>query len=249
MQLFLAVMFFTGLVLAVEITERRRSEERTLQAEQDRRRTEETAIQLAEAERRSITQDTHDIVGHGLNVMLLQLGAARRVLDHDPEMARELLASTEVVGRQACSDLDVALAVLGQDHPHDAGQGLHQLPELVSVLRGAGLHVDMHFEGERGEVSTLADWSAYRILREALTNVLKHAPGAAATAIIRFDQHALSLSVVDDGGGSSSHGPWRQGRGIVGMRQRATALGGTLDVGANPGGGHTVTATIPITWL
>jgi signal transduction histidine kinase len=247
MQLLLAVMLVTGLILAVEISERRRSEQRTLEAERDRVSSEEAALQLAEAERRSITQDTHDIVGHGLNVIMLQLGAARRVLANDPDMVRELLSSSEAIGRQACEDLDVALAVVGHKQPGTTHQGLDQLPELVKVLRDAGLHVDLNVEGERNGTSTLVDWSAYRIVREALTNVLKHAPGASATATIRFDEPGLCVSVVDDGNKKDGNGSltWQAGRGIVGMRERAAAVGGTLDVGRNPNGGFHVVALLP----
>jgi signal transduction histidine kinase len=235
LELFLGVTFFTGLVLAVEIAERRRSEERT-----------QAAIRLVEAERHSITQDTHDIVGHGLNAMLLQVGAARRVLNDDPAKARELLTRTEELGRRAFDDLDVALAIVGDGQtPPPDGHGLEELPELVSVLRGATLVIDLRVEGPRGELPTLVDWSAYGIVREALTNVLKHAPGAGVTVTVRFADDAIHLSVVDDGGPKGGDRSHRNGRGIVGMRERAVALGGTLDVGPNPGGGFTVTSTLP----
>jgi signal transduction histidine kinase len=244
LQLFLGVTFLTGLVLAVEIAERRRSEHRTLEAQRQLAMSEEAALKLAESERASIVRDTHDIVGHGLNAMLLQLGAARRVFDTDPAMARDLVASTEAIGRAACDDLDVALALVGTG-PGAAGKGLEQLPELVSVLRRAGLSVDFGVEGTRVEVPTLVDWSAYCIAQEALTNVLKHAPDAHAKVTVRFDDHALHLSIVDDGGANGGHCQFAAGRGIIGMRERAAAVGGTLAVGPNGGPGFTVTSTLP----
>jgi signal transduction histidine kinase len=247
LQVFLALTLLTMLVLAAEVVERRRGQDLARRAEVARARSEEAAVKLAEAERHSITQDTHDIVGHGLSVMLLQLGAVRRVLDSDPGTARELVASAESIGRKACDDLDVSLGLVGPEQARATGQGLEQLPELVNTLRDAGLRVDLRTEGERGEISTLVDWSAYRIVREALTNVLKHAPAASATVTIRYDEHALSLSVVDDGSGRDPDGSCMDGRGIIGMRERAAVLGGTLDVGPNPGRGFTVAATLPLT--
>jgi len=246
LQLFLGVTFLAGLVLAAEIAERRRSELLALDVQRQLERSEEAAVKLAEAERQSIVGDTHDIVGHGLNAMLLQLGAARRVLEDDPALARELLESTEAIGRTACEDLDIALALVGNEQAEPSGQGLRQLPELVTVLRRAGLPVELRVEGERGPISTLVDWSAYRIVREALTNVLKHAPGASTTVTVRFGDDTVHVSVVDDGRGTRQDDrSVRAGRGIIGMRERATAVDGTLDVGPNPAGGFTVAATLP----
>jgi signal transduction histidine kinase len=245
LQLFLGVTFLTGLVLATEIAERRRSEQRALEAQRQLASSEEAAIRLAEAERQSIMGDTHDIVGHGLNAMLLQVGAARRVLDDDPAMARELLASTEAIGRTACDDLDVALVLVGDEQARAPGRGLEQLPELVSMLRRAGLRVELRIEGERGEISTLVDWSAYRIVREALTNVLKHAPGASTTVTVRFGGDTVHLSVVNDGRATEGAPSLGTGRGIIGMRERVAAVGGKLDVGPQPGGGFTVASTLP----
>src|SRR5262249_39980119 len=155
-------------------------------------------------ERHSITMDTHDIVGHGLSVMLLQLGAVRQVLHNDLQLACELLSSAEAIGRRACEDLESSLALAGQGPVLVPGRGLDELPELVSQLRAAGLDLDVRSEGERGEISTLLDWSVYRIVQEALTNVLKHARGASATVTVRFEPEEVHVSVVDDGDGSGN---------------------------------------------
>jgi signal transduction histidine kinase len=245
LQAYLGVTLLTVLILAAEVAERRRGEHLARRAEVERAQSEEAAVKLAEAERHSITQDTHDIVGHGLNVMLLQLGAVRQVLDSDPELARELVTSVEAIGRKACHDLDVALALVGQAPVLVPGRGLRELPELVGMLRDSGLDVDLVIEGERGDVSTLADWSAYRIVQEALTNVLKHAPGAKATVTVRFHHDEILLSVVDNGGPTSGGAAAEEGRGIIGMRERAGALGGTVDIGPAPGRGYAVVAKLP----
>jgi signal transduction histidine kinase len=176
--------------------------------------------------------------------MLLQLGAARRVIHDDTQLACELLSSAEAIGRRACEDLEASLALAGQGPVLVPGRGLDELPELVSHLRATGLDVDVRSEGERGEISTLLDWSIYRIVQEALTNVLKHAPGTSATVTVRFAPKAVHLSVVDDGQ-ASGNGPHDEGRGIIGMRERAAALGGTLHASPLSGGGFAVVASFP----
>jgi len=246
LQLRIGVIFLTALFLAVEIAERRRSEQVTLETQRQLAAS-ERVVQLAEAERDRIIHDTHDIVGHGLTAMLLQIGAARRILDRDLAMARQLLASSEVIGRHACDDLDIALDLDEGRHAAAPRSGLERLPELVAGLRDAKLPVDLRVEGERGDLSTLVDWSAYRIVQEALTNVLKHAPGASILVTVRFGDTAIHLSVIDDGGTEKIDRTERDKHGTISMRERATALGGTIRMGPNPGGGFTVAATLPRT--
>jgi signal transduction histidine kinase len=246
LQVYLGVTLLTVLILAAEVAERRRVEHLAWRAELERVRSEETAVRLAEAERRSITHDTHDIVGHGLNVVLLQLGAVRRVIDSDPALARELVESAEEIGRRACDDLDVALALARQEPVLKPGLGLAALPELVDALRRGGLRVDLSIEGEVDEIPTLVDWSAYRIVREALTNVAKHAPGATTAVLVHRGTNDMRVSVTDDGGGATGQGLGTDGAGVIGMRERAVALGGTLDAGPLDGGGFAVVATLPV---
>jgi signal transduction histidine kinase len=246
LQLRIGVIILTGLFLAVEIAERRRSEHMTLEAQRQLAAS-ERAVQLAEAERDRIIHDAHDIVGHGLNAMLLQIGAARLMLDHDLAEAARLLTSSELVGRRACDDLDIALDLDRGGNATRPGSGLERLPELVAGLRDAKLPVDLRIEGERGELSTLVDWSAYRILQEALTNVLKHAPGAKTVVTVRFGDSAIDLTVADDGGTTKTDRTERDRHGTIGMRERAAALDGTLQVGPNREGGFTVHAALPKT--
>jgi signal transduction histidine kinase len=204
-------------------------------------------VKIAEAERRSITQDTHDIVGHGLNVMLLQVGAARRLFDSDPGLARELLDSSEMIGRRACKDLDIALAMTTASPDLQPGRGLQNLPELVDAMRSTSMRVQLVTEGQHQEISTLVDWSAYRIVQEALTNVAKHAPGAAVTVTVRYDEDNVWLSVVDDGWSSPSATERRGvGRGIIGMHERAAVLGGELEAGPVKPRGFAVRARLPL---
>jgi signal transduction histidine kinase len=222
------------MVLNVEVAQRRRNE-----------RLARRAIRVADAERHNVAQETHDIVGHGLTAMLLQVGAARQVFAHDPGQAYELLASAEAIGRRACGELDVALATLGEQPAHQRGQGVADLAGLVDVLAAAGLPVMLDVDGDFHDVPTLVDWSAYRIAREALTNIARHAPGASATVTVRGEERELVLSVVDDGGPAGPVVPREEGRGIIGMRERAAALGGTLDASPRAGGGFAVVARLP----
>jgi signal transduction histidine kinase len=238
LQAFLGLTLLTSIVLTGEVAERRRSEER-------RMRSERTAIQVAEAERHSLSQDTHDIVGHGLTAMLLQLGAARQILARDPEQAHELLVSAEAVGRRACQDLEIALASLGTQPVGTPGRGLAALPALIDTLSKAGLRVTLDNDAEGTALPTLVDWSAYRIAQEALTNVARHAPDATTTVRVRAIDNEILLCVVDDGGATTTANARKDGHGIIGMRERAAALGGTLDAGPRSGGGFAVVARLP----
>ena len=245
LQTVIGVTLLTGMVLAAQIAERRRSDDLARRAELQRVSSEEAAVKLAEAERHSMARDTHDIVGHGLNAILLHAGAARRVLDRDTQLARELLCSIEELGRRACSDLDLALSVAGVAPIRKPGQGLGGLPDLLTMLEAAGLKVTLKTEGEPRAVPTLVDWSAYRIVQEAFTNVLKHAPGASATVTVRFAAADLYLSVVDHGGQTTAAPSRHEGRGIIGIRERATALGGSLRANHTASGGFRVVARLP----
>jgi signal transduction histidine kinase len=238
LQIFLGLTLLTAMVLNIEIGERREKEELA-------RRTQEAAVRVAEAERHSISQDTHDIVGHGLAAMLLQLGAARQVLDGDPRLALDLLTSAETIGRGACQDLEIALSSLGQDPVRSPGLGLAALPNLVDALSEAGLPVTLHVDDMAHDPPTLVDWSAYRLVREALTNVVRHAPGATTTVTVRVHDRDLVVSVVNDEGPEGTTPMRRAGRGIIGMRERAEALGGTLEVDQRRDGGFAVVATLP----
>ena len=111
-------------------------------------------------------------------------------------------------------------------------------------MRQAGVSIDLDMDGcEQIEISTLVDWSAYRIVQEALTNVAKHARGAHASVTVRLDGDDVLLSIVDDGNGSSRPGP--EGRGLIGIRERAGVLGGHIDLGSTKGGGFAVCARLP----
>jgi signal transduction histidine kinase len=249
-QLFLGVTLVASLTMAVEVAERRRAERAERRAEAGLIRAELAVANAADLERRRIAQETHDIVGHALNVMLLQAGAARRVLDNDDlDRSRQLLESLEDVGRHAFSDLDVALGLADDTPDGVANLGLSSVPTLVDVMRRAGMSVDLVIDGEEGRsLSTLVDWSAYRIIQEALTNASKHAPGAHTTVEVRYEADGIVISVVDEGaatvrGRGQTPG---SGRGLIGMRERVAVLGGEIEIGPNGGAGFGVRARLPL---
>lgn len=235
-QLYLAMTLLTALVLCVEVAQRRRAEWILRRADADRIRAELAVHVAAGNERHRIAREMHDIVGHAMNVMLLQAGAARRFISREPERSRELLESLEATGRSAFRDLDSALGIADRTELQPE-RGLSSVPELVETMRDAGLAVELVVDGHgNGELSTLVEWSAYRILQEALTNVAKHAPAARVWVRIRHEPDALFLSVVNDRVATSSRNGQRPGRGLVGMRERVAVLGGHIDVGPSDEG-------------
>jgi signal transduction histidine kinase len=252
-QLYLGATLLSALVLCIEIARRRRAEiilrsteSDRIRAESDRIRAELLAATAAGNERHRIARETHDIIGHALNVILLQAGAARRFLGTDPERSRELLESLEATGREAFGALDIALGI-SEPSPLQPEQGLEAVPDLVQTMRNAGLEIELEWSGPSCNRSTLVEWSAYRILQEALTNVVKHAPSATVTVQIRTAPEALELSVVSrdgtngngaNGNGTNGNGAngERHGRGLIGKRERVAELGGEIDAGPESGG-------------
>jgi signal transduction histidine kinase len=200
-------------------------------------------------ERARIARELHDVVAHSVSVMLVQTGVVRRRLAERPEEAG-LLAEVEDAGRQALAEMRRLLGLLRaeDDEPALAPQpGLANLPALVEQLRETGLNVDLSVEGSVRPVAAGLDLAAYRIVQEALTNVLKHAGGAPACVAVRWRDRELELEVADEGQRSTHSGG--QGHGLVGMRERARLYGGSLDAAPRPEGGFRVYAVLPLDGL
>jgi len=244
-QLFLGVTILVALTLAVEVAERTRAEHALAGAETARIRAEFATSQAAAAERSRIALETHDIVGHALNVMILSGAAARRVLDTDADEAKQLLTTLEEVGRDAFRDLDFALGLADRSPDFVPLQGLADLDQLVGRLARAGMQVDYEIEGSPRPLPRLVDGSAFRIIQESLTNVAKHAADARTHVHVRYAPAALELE-VSDGGGRSKFPKNGNGRGSVGMRERVAVLGGYIEAGPTAGGGYSVTAELPL---
>jgi len=243
-QLFLAVTLLAALAFAVEVAERTRAERVLADAEAARVREELAGLDAVANERRRISREAHDIFGHALNILILSAGAARRVIDSDPRAARELLATSEEVGRDAFRDLDTALGLVDRSPDLSPQSGLADLDELLGRLASAGLGVECNIEGQARLLPRLVAWSAYRIIQESLTNVVKHSPGAHTRIDICFGPSSLRLMIVDDGA-SRVNGDGRNGRGLVGMRERVAVLGGHIETGPAPDRGFRVCVELP----
>jgi signal transduction histidine kinase len=206
-------------------------------------------------ERTRIARELHDVVAHRVSLMTVQAGAAKAVAAQDPEGALRAMSAVEEAGRQALDELRHLLGVLRPETDLDGlgpQPGLADLPRLVEQTRGAGLDVSLATDGVVAGLPARVDLFAYRIVQEALTNVLKHAgPGARTEVRLGSDGRGVVIEVLDDGPGATAPpGPdaddaGARGHGIVGMRERARLLGGTLDASPRPGGGFSVVAHLP----
>ena len=200
------------------------------------------------AERARIARELHDLVAHSMGIIVIQSQAAQRVLPHDPAAADEALRAIERSGRQGMAEMRRLLGVLvgGEGEvPHSPQPGVRDLDALVEQVRAAGLDVCVHVDGDPRQLPPGIDLSTYRIVQEALTNVLRHAVATTATLRLRYAPDEVSVEVVDDGT-AATPGDARGGRGLVGMRERVTVFGGRLDTGPLPGGGWRVLATLPL---
>jgi signal transduction histidine kinase len=223
---------------------------RILAAEQERQ-----TARAVEDERARIARELHDVVAHGLSVIVVQAFAERRSLQNtgrevDVESIDATLTSIEKAGRDALVDLRRLLGLLRrtEDPPALTPQpGLAQLDELLATARDAGLEVDVDVTGDRSALPPGLDLTAYRIVQEALTNVLKHANAQRVRVGVAFQRNQLDLEVSDDGD-SVEPGPVTEGggHGLIGMRERAHVFGGTITAGWATGGGWTVHARLPV---
>jgi signal transduction histidine kinase len=218
------------------------------QSEELRRSQERDTHGAIVAERLRIARDLHDVVAHHVSVMGVQAGAARRALDRDQELAREALQTVERTARTAIGELRALLGVLRADEgpaaAHEVSPGLEQLEELVAGARAAGLEVRHGVYGDPRPVPDGVALSAYRVVQEALTNVVKHAGARSAEVRIRYLEHVLEVEVTDDGRGPSRTGTG--GFGLVGMRERVAVHGGELEAGPRRGAGYRVRASLPV---
>jgi signal transduction histidine kinase len=270
----LLVLLPTAAVAVAMRTWRRRagdSAERLLQAQAGH---EAQTRQAVEAERARIASELHDVVTHNVSVMVVQAGAARSVLASSAEQARETqtaveaqtvveaLLAVEASGRTAMGELRHLLGLLapaGDGGPggEEAGPGyeeatlvpqpgLGQLQALVGRVRAAGLAAELIVTGGARPLPPGVDLAAYRVVQEALTNVLKHAAGARAAIRLVYGERELMITVTDDGGPAGYGPPGTGGRGLIGLRERIGLYGGALDAGPRPGGGWRVRASFPL---
>lgn len=216
---------------------------RQLEREQD-----QEARRAVEAERARIARELHDIVAHQVSMMTVQAGAAKTVALNDPETARRSMEAVETAGRQALNELRHLMDVL-RPEAEQAGlspqPGLADIPELVDHVRQAGLDISLELEIDGEALPARVGLSAYRIVQEALTNVLKHAgPDAETRVRLTGDEGRIIVEVTDNGQGATILPS--SGHGLHGMRERAQQLGGHLTAGPLAGGGFRVVADLPV---
>ena len=212
----------------------------------------EAAAHAAELERARIARELHDVISHNVSVMVVQAAAGQDVFDSHPERAREALGAIELTGREALGELRRLLSVV-REPDGDAGgdlrapqPGLGRLPALADQVRSAGLDVRLDLDDPERSLPPGIDLSVFRVVQEALTNVLKHADASAAVVEIRQTGSRLELCVTDDGSGRARDGNGAAGRGVAGMRERVQLLGGRFTAGSRPEGGFAIRASIPL---
>jgi signal transduction histidine kinase len=230
-------------VLAVaELVRLRREQWARRRAEQEAERR-----RRADEERMRIARDLHDVLAHSISVITVQAGVGLALLDSDPEQARAALTTIRGAGKEALGEVRHVLEALRAPGgaPRAPAPGLDRLPELAEQARAAGLAVSTDVAGNAVALPPGVELAAFRIVQEALTNIVRHS--GSRTARVHLGYAARELSVrVDDDGPAQENGPPSGGNGLAGMRERATALGGALDAGPRPGGGFRVHARLPL---
>ena len=215
------------------------------------------AQEVAEAvtsERLRIARELHDMVAHSIGIIAIQAGVGSRVIRTQPAEAREALRAIEATSRETLSGLRRTLVSLRQadrgattseQSPLAPSPGLADVEQLAAATAGAGVRVDVRRSGTQRAVPADIDLSAYRIVQEALTNVVRHAGTGRCRVAIDYGDEELSVEVVDDGRGATGNGS-AHGFGIIGMRERVGLLGGRLTAGPRPEGGFRVAARLPL---
>jgi signal transduction histidine kinase len=228
------------------------------QVAQNRR---DEARRQADAERLRVAHEVHDVVGHGLAAIMMQADIALHLLPKQPEQAEAALTAISRTSRESLDELRATLGAVRRGDDHDdrsPAPGLARLNELVDRTRAVGVPVSVDTTGPLATLPAAVDLTAYRIVQESLTNVLRHAGTATASVTVALTATKLTISISDTGpagnnGATSAAGrggdppsPTRDGHGLAGMKERVSALGGSLTVGPDPQGGFTVTATLPV---
>ena len=214
-----------------------------------RDRAQEDARRQVVEERLRIARELHDVVAHTMATINVQAGSAAHVLSTRPEVAAEALQAIKAASKDGLRELRAILNVLRQADDADPTQpapGLVQLDSLVAGARRSGLEATLRVTGEPVPLPPAADLAAYRIIQESLTNVIRHAGPAAATVTLDYGHRELQIKVADTGLGQPGGAAGQPGHGLAGMRERAAAVGGSVQAGPAPGGGFLVAARLPL---
>jgi signal transduction histidine kinase len=248
-----ALVWFGPLVLAIVAGNvigrlREGSVQLNRRAEELERRGAEEAERVIADERQRIARELHDVIAHNVSIMVVQASAAENVLDADLPAVRAALRNVQTAGREALEEMKLLLGILREDD--EAGgrapvPSLRRLDALLEPLRESGVQVDVQAEGLDRRLPSSVDVSAYRVVQEALTNALRHAPGAAVRVSVRVEQTVVKIEIFNEGNGHMAAGG--QGYGLLGLRERVMLHGGHLHAAPVPEGGFAVRAELPIT--
>ena len=210
---------------------------------------EEVALRQSSEERLRIARELHDIIGHSLGTIAVQAGVGRHLMETDPDKGAEALDSIARISRESLDEVRSVVAALRDDEPpYHPSPGLNDLPDLVETVRGTGLAVELTLPEDVEAVPRQTGAAVYRIAREALTNVVRHAHASSASVHVDHHDGRVELAIRDDGTGARNgrEPELGSGHGITGMRERAEALGGSLSAAPASDGGFLVTASLPI---
>ncbi|MET9994817.1 sensor histidine kinase [Streptomyces mutabilis] len=237
------IVIATWVVAIVAVSELART--RREQWAKERAERAQAARRRADEERLRIARELHDVLAHSISVINVQAGVGLALLDTDPEQARTALTTIKAKSKEALGEVRQVLDTLRAPGaaPRTPAPGLDRLPELVEQAASAGLTVEV--EGKPPALTPATDLAAFRIVQEALTNVVRHSGSRHARVCLAREGGALGLRIDDDGPATGAEAGG-SGNGLAGMRERAAALGGTVEAGPRPDGGFRVLATLPI---
>jgi len=213
----------------------------------DRAERAQASKRRADEERLRIARELHDVLAHSISVINVQAGVGLALLDSDPEQARTALTTIKAASKEALGEVRQVLDTLRTpgDAPRAPAPGLDRLPELVEQAAGAGLTVVVETRGRHRALPPGTDLAAFRIVQEALTNVVRHSGSRRARVLVDYMAGALRLRIDDDGPATGADAGG-SGNGLAGMRERAAALGGTIEAGPRDDGGFRVLALLPV---
>jgi len=250
-----ALLFFTFFVVGLPVAAGQATRSRAQLADElaDRavaleRAREGEAQAAVQEERARIARELHDVVAHDVSVMVVQAAAAKRIVEREPDRAEEAIVSIEGTGREALAEMRRLLGVLrrGDEDLALAPQpSLSRVDALLARTRAAGLDVALERSGDDAPLPAGVDLAAYRVVQEALANVVRHAGAEHATVRLTYDPRAVVVEVVDDGRGATNGGG-KAGHGLIGLRERVDLYGGDFEAGPRAEGGFGVRARLPV---
>jgi signal transduction histidine kinase len=243
--IFIVAAFFVARTVAYRARHAAALQHRADELEERR---EVDAQQAAEAERARIARELHDVIAHSVGVMVVQAGAAERVLDIDRRSAVQALRAVQSTGRQAMTEMARLVGMLreaGEEIGLAPQPGMEDIAALAEQSRTAGVPVQVCVEGQPQPVPPALALTIYRIVQEALTNIRKHAGNARATVRLRYGAASIEAEIIDTGDASAVPGQG-SGHGLIGMRERVAVYGGTLTTGRAASGGYLVRARLPM---